>query len=49
MTFENNIKIFNSVKECAEYIQITTNRVSEVLTGKKTSYKNHKFQYLEKT
>jgi len=40
------IKEFNSVKNCASYFNTKTNRIWEVLSGNKKSYKNNYFKYL---
>jgi group I intron endonuclease len=43
------IKEFDSVKDCAKYINSDPKRISEVITGKKPHHKKYKFRILDKT
>ena len=40
------IKEFDSIKNCAAYFNTKINRIWEVLSGNKTSYKKNYFKYL---
>ena len=43
---DGTTKQFDSVGKCAKYIKTCSSRISEVLTGKKESYKKYKFKYI---